>query len=489
MPAGRVVVVGLGPGGADLVLPAARAEIARIPVRYVRTAHHPAVTDLTAAGLDFESFDDVYAGATDLAAVYETIVATLITAAEAHDEVLYAVPGNPGVAERSVALLHDAAAAGRVELATVPGLSFAELAWSRLGVDPLDRATRVVDARALDRAALDLGGMVLVAQCDDPLVASDVKLALLEHLDPDAPVTVLRHLGLPDERVETVPLQAFDRIAPDHLTTLAVTLPDPAPGPELVRLLELARLLRRPGGCPWDAEQTHQSLTRYLLEESYEVVDAVAALPVGAPGTATADLPEYAALVDELGDLLYQVVFHVVLAEEVGAFGFGDVARGVHDKLVRRHPHVFGDVDVETSADVMRNWEQIKKDEQSRDSVMAGITPGLPALLYTHKLLRKATSVGLDSGGVDEALARIDAAATRLRATGDAAALGELLAATVALARALGVDAESALRGWAAEFRNRFQALEDRAAADGVDLDTLDPPALARRWAELSAPR
>jgi tetrapyrrole methylase family protein/MazG family protein len=482
-PPGRVTVVGLGPGDADLLLPAARATLGRVGVRYARTARHPTVAALAADGITFETFDDRYDTARDLDAVYSDIVATLITAAGEHREVVYAVPGSPSVAERTVSLLHDAARDGRVELATVPGLSFADLAWTRLGVDPMTDLARVVDARALESAALDLGGLLLVAQCDDPLLCSDVKLTLLERLPPDTPVTVLARLGGPDERVDTVALADLDRVAPDHLTSFAVRLPEPSPGRELARLLELARRLRRPGGCPWDAEQTHHSVTRYLLEEAYEVVDAVEQLPIPAPGDTPADDPAYARLVDELGDLLYQVIFHAMLAEEAGAFGMGDVERGIHDKLVHRHPHVFGDVTAATTSDVMRNWEQIKKDERGATSIMAGITPGLPSLLYAHKLLRKAASVGIDPGGVEPSLDRIDAANASLRSGGDdETVLGELLAGAVALARALGVDAESALRGWSVRFRTRFEAMEADAARDGVDLHTLAPAAAAARW-------
>jgi tetrapyrrole methylase family protein/MazG family protein len=482
-PRGRVVVVGLGPGGADLLLPAARTALAAAPVRYARTARHPAVADLAAEGLTLTALDDRYDAAEDLDGAYRAIVETLLDAAATHGEVAYAVPGSPAVAERTVTLLGEASAAGTVELTVVAGLSFADLAWTRLGVDPLDGLARVVDGRALETSGLDLGGTLLVAQCDDPFVLSDAKLALLDHAAPTTPVRVLHHLGLPDETVTTVALADLDRLAPDHLTTLALTLPSPAPGIELARLLELARTLRRPGGCPWDAEQTHHSLSRYLLEESYEVVEAVEALPAAAPeGTAASD-PAYAALVDELGDLLYQVIFHVVLAEEAGAFGLGAVARGIHDKLVRRHPHVFGPVDAATADDVMRNWEQIKKEEKATDSVVAGITPGLPSLLYAHKLLRKATAIGLAPLDAAAALDRIQAAARRLAAAGDETTLGELLAATVQLARALGVDGESALRGWSAQFRARVEAVERAAARDGVDLHRLGADELAARWA------
>jgi tetrapyrrole methylase family protein/MazG family protein len=487
MATGRVVVVGLGPGGADLLVPAARAALERVPVRFVRTARHPAVADLAADGLDLEPLDDRYEQAADLEAVYAEIASTLVTAALRHGEVAYAVPGSPSVAERTLALLRERAGKAHVAVDVVPGLSFADLAWSRLGVDPMTELARVVDGRALDRAGLDLGGWLLVAQVDDRLVLGDVVLALLDALAPDAAVTVLARLGLPDERVEPMTVTDLHRLDPDHLTTIAVRLPDPAPGLELARLLELARRLRRPGGCPWDAEQTHHSLTRYLLEEAYEVVDAVESLPPGAPRGTAGDDPAYARLLDELGDLVYQVVFHAVLAEEAGAFGFGAVEAAIHDKLVHRHPHVFGDAAADTSAAVMRNWEQIKKEERGVDSIVAGITPGLPSLLYAHKLLRKAASVGLDPGGTEESLERIVAACTVLPADGDReAVLGELLAAAVALARAVGVDAESALHGWAAGFRDRIEALERAAARDGVDLTALEPAAVADRWAALA---
>jgi len=487
---GRVVIVGLGPGGSDLVLPAARAAFARIPVRFVRTARHPAVTDLVAEGFELESFDDAYETAADFDELYAGIVDALIAAAAEHAEVVYAVPGSPVVAERTVELLHDAARAGRVRLDVVPGLSFADAAWARLGVDPMATGARVVDGRALDMTTLGGSTPLLVAQCDDPLVLGDIKLALLERLPAETLVTVVQRLGLPDEHVEELALAELDRVVvPDHLTAVFVPGEITSPVVELARLLTLAERLRGPGGCAWDAEQTHHSLTRYLLEESYEVVEAVERLPARAPEGVASDDPGYEALADELGDLLYQVVFHAVLAEEAGAFDMDDVARGIHDKLVRRHPHVFGEVEASTSDAVMANWEQIKKAEKGVDSIVAGITPGLPSLLYAHKLLRKAASVGLDPGDAGASLDRIEASVQSLR-DGDVDAtevlLGEMLAAAVALARSRGIDTESALRGWAARFRDRFESMERLALDRGLDLHELSPGDVELLWADAS---
>ena len=481
---GRVTIVGLGPAGLDHLLPAARDAFAAGTARFVRTARHPACDELAAAGIAFESFDAHYDAAPDLDANYRGIVAALLSLAAEHGDVVYGVPGNPSVAERTVTLLHEARARGEVELRVVPGLSFADLAWARLGVDPMDGEARVVDGRAIDDA--ELAGPLLIAQCDNDFVVSDVKLALLEHLDAATPVTVLQRLGLPDEHVAVVALAELDRGAftPDHLTSLFVDAGATGAARELVNLFQLARRLRGPGGCPWDAEQTHHSLTRYLLEEAYEVVEALEALPADGPVP-----PElYAAVEDELGDLLFQVVFHALIAQESGAFGMAEVARGIHDKLVRRHPHVFGDVVAEQSSDVLRNWEQIKKDEKGTTSLVEGITPGLPSLLYTHKLFRKAATVNLDPGGMDDALDRIDAAVAALRARdadrgGDVeAALAEVLVGAVIVAREGGVDAESALRAWAAGYRDRFRATERLAEAQGVDLATADEATVRALW-------
>jgi tetrapyrrole methylase family protein/MazG family protein len=480
------VVVGLGPAGADMMIPAARSALERVPIRFTRTDRHPAVSELAAAGLAMTSFDDRYDSAADLDAVYSSIVDTVLDAAARTGEVLYAVPGSPAVAEHTVVRLHERAAAAGIAVEVIPGLSFADLAWARLGVDSF-RGAHVVDARDLTASAAGLSGAILIAQCDNRYLLSDVKLVLLDALAPDTPVTVLARLGLPDESITHVALCDLDRaVAPDHLTSLFVDTGAAAVAAEFAALVTLTEQLRGPGGCPWDAEQTHHSLARHLLEEAYEVAEAIDRLPASAPG-GEQPIPAgaYDALEDELGDLLFQVVIHSVLAREAGAFTIADVARGIHEKLVRRHPHVFGAVEVDGSDAVVRNWEQIKRDEKGTGSLVSGIT-SLPALLLVPKLFRKAESIGLDpSAGAAE---RVRAALRELdhdpSATED---VGELLAAAVAVAAIHDVDPEAALREWARRYRDHFAAMEQQAAATGIDLSSASPETVAALWGAAQA--
>jgi tetrapyrrole methylase family protein/MazG family protein len=287
-------------------------------------------------------------------------------------------------------------------------------------------------------------------------------------------------LGLADEAVVEVAWDDLDRVvAPDHLTSLWMPALAPPVASEVARFAELVRTLRQ--RCPWDREQTHQTLTRHLLEETYEVLEAIENLdgePARSPGAAPGDDP-FGHLEEELGDLLFQVVFHATLAAEEGAFTLADVARTVHDKLVGRHPHVFGTVEATTAGAVVRNWEQIKKAEKGRTSLMDGIAGDLPSLLYAHKVQRKAASTGLEPAtGLEEA---------RVRAEADPGheEVGALLFAAVDLARRAGVDPEAALRGVSGAFRRRFEALERLTAARGVELSALPAGELADLWTKI----
>lgn len=438
---GRVTVIGLGPAGADLLPLAAAAAIERLDVRHLRTARHPAADAVGRA----VAFDDLYDAATAIEDVYPAMVEALVASAAEHGEVLYAVPGSPVVAETSVELL---VADPRVEVELVPAMSFLDLAWVRLGIDPVALGVRVVDGHRFAVEAAGARGPLLVAQVDSRLVAGDVKLAVGEVVDGlpatvggDLEVVVLERLGLPDESIRTLPWYELDRFEPDHLTTVWIPeLAAPVAG-AVARFAELVATLR--AECPWDRDQTHASLRRHLIEEAYEVLDAIDGVD---PDTGVG----YEHLEEELGDLLFQVLFHTTLATEAGQFTLADVATTVHDKLRDRHPHVFGDVAAGTPEQVAADWEQAKKAEKARDSVFDGIPPALPALLLATKVAKKAATLDVDGA---PSAPDLDGALDRWRADPDGEALGSVLLAVVDRARRAGVDPETELRAAAEAWR------------------------------------
>jgi tetrapyrrole methylase family protein/MazG family protein len=325
-----------------------------------------------------------------------------------------------------------------------------------------------------------------VAQCWNWTVLSDIKLSV--DSAPAEPVTVLHHLGLADEWVGEVAWDDLDRaFAPDHLTSLWIPHLAAPVAAELVRLDELIHILREQ--CPWDRRQTHGSLARHLQEESYEVLEAIDALTAvdeaiaGATAAGStvgvvvgestgSEERAVAHLEEELGDLLFQVYFHATLAAEAGRFTLADVARGVHDKLVSRHPHVFGDVTADTPEQVATNWEALKLAEKGRTSVTEGIPGALPSLALAAKLQRKALAVGMVLPGVAEEAARVADGVGRLSSGSDdrtrvsdgagagaetEQALGDLLFSLANVARLLGVDPETALRARASRFRTMVE--------------------------------
>lgn len=449
---GRIVVVGLGPGDVDLLTVGARDAIERSTNRFLRTRRHPAASVLA----DATSFDAVYEGADSLDEVYREIAATLLAAVADGGEILYAVPGSPIVAERTVELLLESGA----DVEIVPALSFLDLAWARLGVDPVAVGVRIVDGHRFTVEAAGERGPLLVAQCDSADVLSEVKLALDAGIDPcladDASVVVLQRLGLPDEVVVEVPWTDLDRIDADHLTSVYVPQLAAPVSRELARFVELVAVLR--DRCPWDREQTHESLRRHLLEEAYEVLDAIDHLDVESG-------EGYDHLEEELGDLLFQVLFHSRLAEEEGRFTIADVAQTVHDKLRDRHPHVFADVEVHDADAVVRNWEQAKKVEKGRESVFDGIPDAIPALLFALKVQKKAASLeGIDDDlpGAPSIAAALDEFAT----SPDERTTGALLFAIVDDARRAGVDPETALRAAVVTFRDAARGAEMEGPGD-----------------------
>jgi tetrapyrrole methylase family protein/MazG family protein len=476
----QITIVGLGPGSAGSINHETLQAIERIKFRYVRTTRHP-TSHLVEGAV---SFDDEYERHESFNDVYDAIAKRLVAAAHQHGEILYAVPGSPLVLEQAVQhLLHDKT----VEVVLVPAMSFLDVAWSALKIDPVNQSVRMIDGHLFAELAAGDSGPLLVAQCHAQWVLSNIKLAH-ESATGDEPVVILHHLGLADQKIIHTTWQNLDReIEPDHLTTLYIPrLAEPVAS-EMAKLHQLSRTLREQ--CPWDREQTHESLVRYLIEETYEVVDAINQLDVEDPSTDDA-------FIEELGDLLYQVEFHATIAEQEGRFSIADVANSIHQKLVRRHPHVFGDASADSASQVVSTWDAIKQQERGEvdsKSIFDGVATAAPALMYASKLQKRAAEQGFDWPNSDGAYEKIAEEIAELREAvllkSDPQAvlmeLGDVLFSVVNLSRHLKVDAETALRSASEKFKARFEKVVELATQRNLDLAKCSLAELDELWNEI----
>ncbi|GIM46050.1 hypothetical protein DNHGIG_15990 [Collibacillus ludicampi] len=477
-------VVGLGSGSwSDL--PIGTYEVLkRVQDIFLRTTWYPLAKDLAEKGISFLSFDDIYEQGEDFATVYETIVDKLFQEAKDKREIVYAVPGHPGVAEETVRLLLQKSSEHQVDVKVGPGHSFLDELFLRLEVDPTEGVS-ILNGTTLLSKHLNPSLHTFVVEVYSRDLASDVKLTLMVHYPDDYPVTLTRAIGIQgEERVETIPLYEIDRVEwIDHLTTLYIppATNDAVINRQFWRLVEITELLRGPGGCPWDREQTHQSIRKYVLEEAYEVADAI-------------DRDDPDDLCEELGDLLLQVALHAQIAAEEGMFDAYDVVKGINDKLIRRHPHVFARSDAKNAKDVEAKWEEIKKKEkrekhlEQEQSLLDSVPRSFPALMSAVKLQKKAASVGFDWPDIKPVYAKVEEEWKELREAQDQENIkeefGDLLFAIVNLARFLKIDPEEALAKTNEKFRKRFAFIEQRVREQGRSLEDADLEEMDRYWTE-----
>lgn len=463
-----LVVTGLGPGDLER-LPADVLGILEDPTRRVilRTLRHPAAEQL-ARRRAVETCDDLYESEATFEDVYAAIADRVLEVAE---PVVYAVPGSPLIAERSVVELRSRAAARGREMVVIPTSSFLDDTFALLEIDPAARGFQVLDGRDLP-SPLPYHVPIVVFHVDVPVVLADVTDTLGRVLPPDCPVAVVTDAGASTAAVAWYPLSELPSAAAGPRTTLYL---DPPPAGYVGAVQALRRLRVE---CPWDREQTHDSLLKYLIEETHELAEAIGHLPPGSPAVDEPDYGAYAEVEDELGDVLLQVIFHANLAAEVAAFDIEDVAERLREKLVRRHPHVFGDVEVADADEVVRNWRSIKAEEGARTSLLDGI-PSMPALQRAIAVQSRVRHVGFDWESVEPVLADVEGELAELRADLDdpqraADELGDVLFALANLARHLRVDPDVALRRAVHRFERRFRRMEEMDTLEGKSIEELD---------------
>ncbi|KIP20496.1 MULTISPECIES: nucleoside triphosphate pyrophosphohydrolase [Anoxybacillus] len=476
---GTITIVGLGAGDIDQLSLGVYRTLKQAERLFLRTKDHPVVAQLEAEGIYAQSFDDIYEKYDQFEQVYEHIVAFLCEEVKKGD-VVYAVPGHPLVAERTVKLLLEKR--DHISVRIEGGQSFLDALFNAVGLDPIE-GFQLIDATSFQPDEIQLRNHIIFCQVYDSFIASDVKLALLEKLPHDYPVFIVYAAGSKQERIEKVPLYELDRgMTVNNLTSVYVPKVenDELLYHDFITLRRVIATLRGPNGCPWDRKQTHESLKKYLLEEAYELLDAI-------------DQQDDENMVEELGDVLLQVMLHAQIGEDEGMFSIDDVIRAVTEKMIRRHPHVFGDVHVEHAEEVVRNWQAIKQEEKARESLslLDDVAKALPGTSRAYEYQKKAAEVGFDWSEVEsmwrkveEEMNEVKQEANRMDEQKLKMEFGDLLFALINVCRYYKVNPEEALAMANEKFYRRFQYIEQKVKQSRKDWSSYSLDQLDEIWEE-----
>ncbi|KGP89906.1 hypothetical protein N780_09725 [Pontibacillus chungwhensis BH030062] len=477
----HIKVMGLGAADLEqLPLGVYRTLVKGEGVRYARTLDHPVIKALEDEGVTFESFDHVYEEQEQFGDVYETIVEQLIKEAEGRD-IIYVVPGHPMLAEKTVQLLLIAEKNERVSVSIQGGQSYLDDLFTSLQIDPIE-GFQFIDATGFSRSMVEHRQHTVFCQVYDEMIASEVKVSLLEDLPPEFPVYIVDAVGSKQERIEQVPLFELDhQVELSNLTSVYVPpVSEDQLAHQFFRVRDVIAALRAPDGCPWDRKQTHESLRPYLIEEAYELIQAI-------------DDQDDEGIIEELGDVLLQVLLHSQIGEDEGFFTIDDVILSLTEKMIRRHPHVFSDRQADDVDQVMRNWDEIKKDEKGleRPSVLDGVVEALPGLMRAQELQKKAKKVGFDWDDpqpmwekVKEEMDEFEESLRSEAFSDQELEYGDVLFAFVNLARYYKINPELAIQRTNDKFERRFKEMEAVITSEGQEMQDMTLEQLDYYWVQ-----
>lgn len=460
----RIEIIGLGAGDINQLPLGIYKKLTNVNrAVFVRTMDHPAVKALQELGVTFISFDHEYERESQFEDIYARIVEELIKKAQ-ETSIIYAVPGHPMLAEKTVQLLLERM---DVEVDIAGGQSYLDALFTSLKIDPID-GFQFVDGTSFQRRQLVYRQHIIFCQVYDRFIASDVKLALLEDLPPDYEVTIVEAAGSWQEKLTALPLEELDRsVEVNNLTSVYIP---PAPEEMLHHtfpfLKDTIAKLRAPEGCPWDRAQTHDTLREYAIEEVYELIEAI-------------DACDDEGIVEELGDVLLQVMLHSQIGEDSGYFTIDDVIQTITSKMIHRHPHVFADTQADTVEQVYKNWDALKQEEKGaeRKSVLDGVPEGLPSLAKAYKIQKKAAKTGFDWTDVNEIwdklqeeLDEVDEAVSIKSEVEVEQELGDVLFVLANISRYYKINPEIALNRTNQKFMSRFSYIEEQLQEHGKDI-------------------
>ncbi|WP_163145144.1 nucleoside triphosphate pyrophosphohydrolase [Bacillus sp. 22-7] len=476
----KITILGLGAGDLNQLPFGVYRQLKNTEALYLRTKEHPVLSDLEQEGLTYQSFDHIYEKHEQFEEVYEEICEFLLNEALAK-EITYGVPGHPLVAERTVQLLIERAPQRGIEIIIGGGQSFLDPLFQSLKIDPIE-GFQLLDGTDLKRDEIQVVQHVIIGQVYDQFIASDVKLTLMEKLPYDYEVYIVTAAGSSEEVIKKVQLHELDHnMELNNLTSVYV----PPVKDETVLYKDFSKLrsiiaeLRGPNGCPWDKKQTHESLKKYLIEEAYELIEAI-------------DNEDTEHMTEELGDVLLQVMLHAQIGEDEGYFAIDDVIEGLSEKMVRRHPHVFGDAQAENEEDVLKNWQSIKQEEKgdNQESMMDSVPKSFPNLMRAAEIQKKAAKAGFDWKEVEPAWEKVKEEIAEFEkeaadfSTEMEPEFGDILFALVNIARFYKIDAEDAVRKTNEKFIRRFKYVEERVMMSGRKFEDFTLEQLDEFWNE-----
>ena len=476
-----IKVVGLGPGSVES-LTIGTIEILKSNKKiYLRTEKHPTVDYLKSIGIQFETYDGKYEEYNNFDDVYMSIAQDLIEKHKIYGDIIYGVPGHPFVAETSVKLLIALCDQKKINIEVLPAVSFIDAVIQSLKLDPIE-GLKIIDAFDIKNQVIDKRVGLLVTQVYNEFIATDVKLDLLEYYKDDMEIYFVRAAGIKDlESIRKIKLFELDRQKDiDYLTSIYIPK-DLDATKDFHDLVEVINTLRDENGCAWDREQTHESLKKYLIEECYEVLEAI-------------DDMDDNNIIEELGDVLFQVVFHAQIGKEEGYFNINDVIKGVTNKMINRHPHIFKVPESKNSKEVLESWENIKIKEKGFKSftdTLKHVPKNLPGLMRADKVQQKAAKIGFDFDCVELGMEKVLEELQEVRDVykGENRAkiveeVGDLVFSTVNVARLLDIDPEFAVNYTIDKFINRFAYIEESARNRGSDLKNMSLAEMDELWNE-----
>lgn len=479
---GKIYVVGLGPGSEDSLTLGAIKRIESGKKNFVRTENHPTIKYFKDRNIGYESYDYLYDKEEDFESVYATIVQNLKAELSKEEEINYFVPGNPFVAEKTVELLFKEE---NLDIEIVSGMSFLEPMIEIVKRDPID-GLKLIDGSTIDSLVIDINSDTIITQVYNQRIVTDVKITLSEIYGDEHMVWLIDNGGIKEEeQVHNIPIYKLDQIMEvGHLSSIFVPKIDKNSKKvfDFNDIMGIMRLLRGEDGCPWDRQQSHSSIRQSLIEEAYEVVDAI-------------DSDDVDNIIEELGDLLYQIVFHAQIGYEHGEFNPIDITSSLANKLIFRHPHVFKEKSMVNSEEVVYNWNEIKYKSRNITTLSGKLRniPRLPALMTSFKVQDKAADIGFDWNDLDGPMDKIKEEFQEVLEAKEQYGigseqvedeLGDLLFAVVNFSRFLKVNPEVALNGTINKFITRLEKMEILADKQNKNLEDMTLDEMDVLWNE-----